>query len=102
MQCMYKSSSDDEWAYDGCSYTGTSNGKAVCECDHLTMFGLDSAPNEAERTWADSNIGLATDFTAFALLGEHNLRGLVLVSFFYAIFLGILIILVYRDKADYA
>lgn len=97
---MYWSEEEQTWSTAGCTYKGTQNGRAICHCDHLTMFGLDSAPEEAEKTWTDSNIRHATNFAAFGDLNEQNLRGLVLVSFFYAIFIGILIILAFRDKAD--
>jgi hypothetical protein len=65
------------------------------------MFSVQNAKLEAKSTLKNSNIDYILEIDSLADLSESNMKATIFMSTLYMIYLGLMIILYFRDRSDF-
>ena len=76
MSCVFWDPEYKVWSNEGCEIRSRSKNQTVCECNHLTNFGLLFGGNKTEQDRIKSNLsnilgGISIAFLMFTQIALH-------------------------------
>ncbi|PRP79571.1 calcium-activated BK potassium channel, alpha subunit [Planoprotostelium fungivorum] len=82
MSCFYWSEDNDAWKSDGCSFSLSNNGSAICSCSHLTNFTVGVSLSSAQVQVEDRQL-LDTSIVISIVVGAAVLITIFIIILFF-------------------